>query len=57
MDTAEGRVADKRAEMVAADPTDFELLGRLQGELDELRRAKEELEDEWLELAEQLGED
>lgn len=56
MATAERRIDEKRAEMQAADPTDFAALGRLQGELDELRAGKEELEDEWLEVAEALGE-
>ena len=41
--------------MDAADPTDFVRLGELQTELDALRAAKEELEDEWLELADALG--
>ena len=55
MGTAAKRVEDKQAEMDAADPTDFVRLGELQAELDALRAAKEELEDEWLELADALG--
>ena len=54
--TAGKRVDEKQAEMAAADPTDFVELGRLQGELIELRAAKETLEDEWLEVADALGE-
>lgn len=54
--TAGKRVDEKQAEMAAADPTDFVELGRLQGELIELRAAKEALEDEWLEVADALGE-
>lgn len=54
--TAGTRVDEKQAEMAAADPTDFVALGRLQGELDELKAAKEALEDEWLEVADALGE-
>ncbi|MDO5042182.1 MAG: ABC-F family ATP-binding cassette domain-containing protein [Slackia sp.] len=55
MGTAAKKVEDKQAEMDAADPTDFVRLGELQTELDALRAAKEELEDEWLELADALG--
>ena len=55
MGTAAKRVEGKQAEMDAADPTDFVRLGELQAELDALRAAKEELEDEWLELADALG--
>lgn len=55
MGTAAKKVEDKQAEMDAADPTDFVRLGELQAELDALRAAKEELEDEWLELADALG--
>ncbi len=55
MGTAARKVEDKQAEMDGADPTDFVRLGELQAELDELRSAKEALEDEWLELADALG--
>lgn len=55
MGTAARKVEDKQAEMDGADPTDFVHLGELQAELDELRAAKEALEDEWLELADALG--
>lgn len=55
MGTASKRIDDKQTEMDAADPTDFVRLGELQAELVELRAAKEELEDEWLELADKLG--
>ena len=54
--TAGRKVDEKQAEMKAADPTDFVKLGELQAELDELRAAKEALEDEWLEAADKLGE-
>ncbi len=40
----------------AADPTDFVLLGKLQAELDARAADKEALEDEWLEVADALGE-
>lgn len=56
METAAGKVEAKRAEMAAADPTDFMLLGRLQDELQELIDAQDALELEWLELSEKLGE-
>lgn len=55
MGTAARKVEDKQIEMDGADPTDFVRLGELQAELDELRAAKEALEDEWLELADALG--
>ena len=55
MGTAARKVEDKQAEMDGAGPTDFVRLGELQAELDELRAAKEALEDEWLELADALG--
>lgn len=55
MGTAARKVEDKQAEMDGVDPTDFVRLGELQAELDELRAAKEALEDEWLELADALG--
>lgn len=55
MGTAAKKVEDKQIEMDAADPTDFVRLGQLQAELNDLRAAKEALEDEWLELAEELG--
>lgn len=55
MGTAARKVEDKQVEMDGADPTDFVRLGELQAELDELRAAKEALEDEWLELADALG--
>lgn len=56
METAAKKVADKQKEMDAVDPTDFMRLGELQGELNNLKAAKEELEDEWLEVADILGE-
>ena len=55
MGTAARKVEDKQAEMDGVDPTDFVRLGELQAELDELRAAKDALEDEWLELADALG--
>ena len=56
INTASNKVDAKRAEMSAADPTDFVLLGRLQAELDARAAEKEALEDEWLEVADALGE-
>ena len=56
INTASNKVDAKRAEMSAADPTDFVLLGRLQAELDARAADKEALEDEWLEVADALGE-
>ena len=56
INTASSKVDAKRAEMSAADPTDFVLLGKLQAELDVRAAEKEALEDEWLEVADALGE-
>lgn len=42
--------------MQAADPSDYAELTRLQDELTEVRAEREALEDEWLELADILGE-
>lgn len=56
INTASSKVDAKRAEMSAADPTDFVLLGKLQAELDARAADKEALEDEWLEVADALGE-
>ena len=43
------------AEMAAADGSDYEALGALQGRLDAAREEISSLEDEWLELADRLG--
>ncbi len=43
------------AEMAAADGSDYEALGALQGRLDAARGEISSLEDEWLELADRLG--
>ncbi len=53
--TASKRVEEKQHQMDTADPSDFVTLGKLQGELDELKAAQEALEDEWLEVADILS--
>jgi len=44
-----------RAQMAAANPSDFAALTELQGKLDAALAEQEALEDEWLELSERLG--
>ena len=48
-ETLNGRIEDVRAQMAAADPTDFSALGDFQAQINDL-------EEEWLEAAEKLGE-
>ncbi len=52
----EGRPDELRAEMRAAEPTDYQELERIQAELDAAEAELAALEDEWLELSERLGE-
>ena len=56
MDTARGKVEQAKAAMADITPTDFVALGKQQAKVDELQQAVDELEMEWLELSEQLGE-
>lgn len=56
INTLKNKVADAEAEMAAADPTDYQALGDIQAKINELKDQIDELELEWLEAAEQLGE-
>ena len=53
--TLEGKIADAKAALDAAEPTDYEELTALQKNLDELNSNKDELETQWLEASEALG--
>lgn len=56
MNTLDGKIADAKAELEAADPTDYEALTSLQQNLDNLNENKSDLETQWLEASETLGE-
>ena len=56
MTTLSARIEDLRQAMNDADPSDYETLGSLQADLDELEEQREVLELEWLQAAEALGE-
>ena len=55
-ETLNGRIEDVRAQMAAADPTDFSALGDFQAQINDLQAQIDALEEEWLEAAEKLGE-
>ncbi len=54
INTLRDKIADRRAEMDAVDPTDYEALSALQDEIAELTASLDEIELEWLEAAEAL---
>ena len=56
MATQRARLDETRALMQAADPSDFAALMELQARLDDQQQRLDELELEWLEAAEALGE-
>ncbi|WP_080799958.1 ABC-F family ATP-binding cassette domain-containing protein [Arabiibacter massiliensis] len=56
METLRAKVDDVRAQMAAADPTDFGALGDFQSQINDLQSQVDTLEEEWLEAAEKLGE-
>ncbi len=56
METLKGKIDDVRAQMAAADPTDFTALGDFQSQINDLQSQIDILEEEWLEAAERLGE-
>ncbi|MBR3258487.1 MAG: ABC-F family ATP-binding cassette domain-containing protein, partial [Eggerthellaceae bacterium] len=56
LETARTRLAKAEEALAAADPSDYLELGRRQAAIDEARSQMEELELEWLEAAEALGE-
>ncbi len=55
-ETLNGKIDAVRADMAAADPTDFAALGDFQAQINDLQQQIDALEEEWLEAAEQLGE-
>ena len=55
MRTCETRIEEANNRLHSADPTDFQELGAIQQEINELQAQLEELELAWLEAAEQLG--
>ena len=56
LDKLSGRPQALRDELHGLDATDYQALLRKQGEVEEAQRELEELETEWLELSERLGE-
>lgn len=48
-------IEDRNAQMVAADPSDYQALGALAQEVEEAKAQIPALEDEWLELSEKLS--
>lgn len=56
METLKEKIESTRAEMAAADPSDFVALGDFQKQLEDLQAQLDTLEEEWLEAAETLGE-
>ena len=55
-ETLNGKIEDVRAQMAAADPSDFAALGDFQAQINDLQSQVDALEEEWLEAAEKLGE-
>ena len=56
VETLNGKIEDVRAQMTAADPTDFTALGDFQAQIGDLQQQIDALEEEWMEAAEKLGE-
>lgn len=54
--TLEEKVADAQNAMFEVDPSDYMALGKAQEAVDELVAQKEELEERWMLLAEEIGE-
>lgn len=55
-ETLNSKIDDVRAQMAAADPSDFTALGDFQSQINDLQSQVDALEEEWLEAAEKLGE-
>lgn len=56
VETLKGKIERKRADMASVDPTDYLALTAVQDEIAALQDQIDELEMEWLEAAEKLGE-
>ena len=54
--TLRGKIEQAHADMAAADPSDFEALGKFQQQIDDFQAQIDELDEQWLEAAEALGE-
>ena len=54
--TLRGKIEQAQADMAAADPFDFEALGKFQQQIDDFQAQIDELDEQWLEAAEALGE-
>ena len=54
--TLESKIAKAQDEMHTVDPSDYVALGEAQAKIDALQAEKDELELEWMELAELVGE-
>ena len=54
VETLNGKIEDVRAQMAAADPTDFAALGDFQAQIGDLQQQIDALEEEWMEAAEKL---
>ena len=53
--TLRGKIEQAQADMAAADPSDFEALGKFQQQIDDFQAQIDELDEQWLEAAEALG--
>ncbi len=56
METQRAKIEEHRAQMLEVDPTDYVGLEEQQAKIDAAQDALDELETEWLELSERLGE-
>lgn len=54
--TLRGKIEQAQADMAAADPSDFEALGAFQQQINDYQAQIDELDEQWLEAAEALGE-
>ena len=54
--TLRGKIEQAQADMAAADPSDFEALGKFQQQINDFQAQIDELDEQWLEAAEELGE-
>ena len=54
--TLRGKIEQAQADMAAAAPSDFEALGKFQQQIDDFQAQIDELDEQWLEAAEALGE-
>ena len=54
--TLRGKIEQAQADMAAADPSNFEALGKFQQQIDDFQAQIDELDEQWLEAAEALGE-